>query len=684
MSKKTFKISQVIPKAGFSRRLTLSFGAVILVVALAIPVAFLAFSDIRDASEEAARATRTLEEVGTLNTAIGDLRVTARDYADSPSDESLRKMNDQLARISQEARLMSQGKSRGGDSLITMSDPNRWTELLDEASKSVTTLRAAVEAGDARNGIRTFDVAVSERVQAPANELTDELRERGRKAQDAITWSTARSGIFLVLVLVAAVIVASLLALFVPRKLVRRLEDLRLTAHQLAHGDWTARAGVGDDASDEISDLVRDFNIMATMLQAREDENKVLQQQLHASLLNEQERATRDPLTGLRNHRYFQESLAAEIDRSGRTDQVVSIALLDLDNFKQVNDRFGHQEGDAVLLRVTQGITENLRPYDLAARLGGEEFGIIFPATAPADAKMVMDRIAAHILGFGPNGERATFSAGIATYPLHSEDQGTLYQLADASAYTAKSNGKAQTVIYDRRIVHEMNSEAQIEQKSREAVMQTAMTLASTVDTKDPYSRHHSELTAIYAGTIARALGMDEEMVKTVYRAGLLHDVGKVGIADEILKKPGPLTEEEWTQIRLHPELGFQILANADAEPVATWVRHHHEHWDGSGYPDRLHGDQIPIGSRIILVADAFEAMTSDRIYRRAITADEAILELTRCSGSQFDPMLAGTMVNLVRAGVFAQVWQQYGRQLRITPDDPTAMPGTDTSPQAA
>jgi diguanylate cyclase (GGDEF)-like protein/putative nucleotidyltransferase with HDIG domain len=355
-----------------------------------------------------------------------------------------------------------------------------------------------------------------------------------------------------------------------------------------------------------------------------------------------------------------------------------------LDNFKQVNDRFGHQEGDAVLLRVTQGITDNLRPYDLAARLGGEEFGIIFPATAPADAKMVMDRIAAHVLGFGPNGERATFSAGITTYPLHAEEQSLLVQLADASSYTAKTNGKAQTVIYDRRIVHEMNSEAQIEQKSREAVMQTALTLATTVDTKDPYSRHHSVLTAIYAGTIARALGMDEEMVKTIYRAGLLHDVGKVGVADEILRKPGPLTEDEWTQVRLHPELGFQILSNADAEPIATWVRHHHEHWDGTGYPDRLAADQIPIGARIILVADAFEAMTSDRVYRRALTADQALDELARCAGSQFDPTLASTMVNLVRAGVFNQVWLQYGRQMRVTPlEDPATETG-DAPPQAA
>jgi HD-GYP domain-containing protein (c-di-GMP phosphodiesterase class II) len=187
----------------------------------------------------------------------------------------------------------------------------------------------------------------------------------------------------------------------------------------------------------------------------------------------------------------------------------------------------------------------------------------------------------------------------------------------------------------------------------------------SAVDQKDPYTRHHSELTAIYAATIARAMHLDEEQVKLVYRAALLHDVGKIGIADKILKKPGRLSDEDYEQIQMHPEFSYRILENAEMEPIATWTRHHHEHWDGSGYPDGLVGEQIPLGSRIILVADAFEAMTSDRVYRRALGTQQALHELRANAGTQFDPNIAALMIRLVTSGVFDPIRRQYGR----TPD---------------
>jgi HD-GYP domain-containing protein (c-di-GMP phosphodiesterase class II) len=275
---------------------------------------------------------------------------------------------------------------------------------------------------------------------------------------------------------------------------------------------------------------------------------------------------------------------------------------------------------------------------------------------------MVMDRIAEHILPFGPNGERLSFSGGITTWPVHAESQADLFQRADEASYTAKMNGKAASVIYDPAKVSSMNSEDRTKQRSRDAMLTTAMQLVATVDQKDPYTRNHSEMVAIYAATIARAMRLDEPTVKLVYRAGLLHDVGKIGIADEILLKGEQLTHDEWVQLRMHPEFSYRILQAAEMEPVATWTRHHHEHFDGTGYPAQLSGNGIPLGARIILVADAFEAMTSDRVYRRGLGVAQAVHELRTGAGAQFDPQVVQAMVELIEAGVFHQVMQQYGR----------------------
>ncbi|MEO6867314.1 MAG: HD domain-containing phosphohydrolase, partial [Gaiellales bacterium] len=277
-----------------------------------------------------------------------------------------------------------------------------------------------------------------------------------------------------------------------------------------------------------------------------------------------------------------------------------------------------------------------------------------------------LDRIAEHILGFGPNGERLSFSAGITTFPVHAVAQTDLYQRADEAAYTAKMEGKACSVIYDPAKVTSMNSEERSKQRARDAMLTTATTLVAAVDDKDPYTRNHSELVAIYSATIARAMQLDEATVKLVYRAGLLHDVGKIGIPDELLIKGTELSHDEWIQLRMHPEFSYRILEAAEMEPIATWTRHHHEHYDGTGYPAELNGTQIPLASRIILVADAFETMTSDRVYRRALGQQRAVAELREGAGHQFDPQVVAKMVDLVEQGVFAQIMEQHGRVIEL------------------
>ncbi|MCW2928299.1 MAG: hypothetical protein JWM86_2267, partial [Thermoleophilia bacterium] len=651
---------------GITRKLTLAFFAVILVVALALPVTFVSFQKIANASDQATRSTVTLQNVATFQRRIADVRASARDQR--TKDNALVRGN--LTKTLQEALeaarcISSPDKCEGGleaGERLPADEAQQWSLIAARAAEAKTSFQGKMTSNETA-AVTDLDKTLATQVDRPAQELAAKISARGLEAQGSIKRAIASSTGLLLAVMAGSIILAAILATIIPARLMKRIEHLRHVSHRLATGDLDARA---DERlavrTDEIGDLIADFNHMAMAMQRQTLDLRTAQEQLHIALQQEQERATRDPLTGLRNHRYFQDSLSAEIERCRRSGGQVSIASIDLDNFKQVNDRFGHSEGDAVLRRATKVIADNLRPYDLACRLGGEEFGIIFPEADAEEAKMVMDRIAEFLLPHGPNGERLSFSGGITTWPVHAQTQSDLFQRADEAAYTAKMAGKACTVIYDPTKVTSMDSEERSKQRSRDAMLTTATTLVSAVDQKDPYTRNHSELVAIYAATIARAMQLDEPTVKLVYRAGLLHDVGKIGIADEILLKGSQLTHDEWVQLRMHPEFSYRILEAAEMEPVATWTRHHHEHFDGTGYPVGLSGHEIPIGSRIVLVADAFESMTSDRVYRRALGQAQAVHELRGGAGRQFDPQVVDTMVALIEQGVFVQVMQQYGR----------------------
>ncbi|MEO6866784.1 MAG: diguanylate cyclase [Gaiellales bacterium] len=454
------------------------------------------------------------------------------------------------------------------------------------------------------------------------------------------------------LLLYLALVVALFSANRIPRVLLTRLQDLRQVARRIAGGDMSARVGFLDTAEyEELGELVGDINTMARVLQSRESENQALTQQLNQALQYEQERASRDPLTQLHNHRYFQEALAAELYRCSRTGELTTVAVIDLDDFKAVNDTYGHQEGDAVLIRTAQAFTQTLRPYDLPARLGGEEFGVIFPSTSPEEAKMVMDRIMEVLATAGPDGNVLTFSGGIATYPVHSTDQSTLYQLADSSAYAAKLNGKKHTVVYDPGRITNVAEDDRVNTRERDAQIKAARTLVQTVDMIEGAGNEHSENVGRISSKIAAAMGYDDAFAQQMYLCGLLHDVGKLGLDQTVIQKAGQLTPEEFEQIKRHPDLSAQIVSNAGLGEIATWVRHHHEHYDGTGYPERLVGHDIPFGSRIVLVAEAFDVMTSDRPYRQAMSLTDATSELLRDAGIRFDPEIVGVLVNLVRTG---------------------------------
>jgi diguanylate cyclase (GGDEF)-like protein len=343
----------------------------------------------------------------------------------------------------------------------------------------------------------------------------------------------------------------------------------------------------------------------------------------------------------------------AEIHRAQRYDRSFSLVLLDIDEFKEYNDRFGHTNGDAVLQSLAQTLKSTLRKSDMAFRYGGDEFTIILPATDAERAKQIIDRIRSKWLQI-PKAQYPIlespigFSAGIAQFPANVETADGLVFLADTALYYAKKEGGYRAVL-----VSEL---ATIPSDSRSmSVLDQVYALAATVDAKDPYTYGHSTRVAVTAETIGKAIGLSGNELSDLYAAAILHDIGKVGVPDAILTKPGALIEDEWESIKKHAAEGARIFGYIrELRASVSMVRHHHEWYDGSGYPSGLKGAEIPLGARIISVADSYDTMTTPRLYRDVISHEEACKELRRCSGPQFDS-------ELVEA--FCQVTDEANRQ---------------------
>jgi diguanylate cyclase (GGDEF)-like protein/putative nucleotidyltransferase with HDIG domain len=345
--------------------------------------------------------------------------------------------------------------------------------------------------------------------------------------------------------------------------------------------------------------------------------------------------ALTDPLTGLGNHRHFHERLERELRSAHERRLPLTLCLVDVDDFKRINDRFGHPAGD----RVLSQISTRLRQTGEAFRLGGDEFALLLPGYDENDAltaaTSVVDRIGA--LELDQIGS-VTVSAGVATSPAHAADRDELIRLADSALYWSKEYGKNRVRAYRPDVIELAELKRLASGPDRAARFRAAASLARAVDARDVYTGSHSQRVADLAARTARRLGLPEEEVELTRLAASLHDLGKLAIPEEILRKPGPLTEPERLVLERHPQIGFRMLESLGVDPVADWVLHHHERWDGSGYPDGLPGESIPLGARIIFVADAYDAMTSERVYRRRVSPDQAVAELQRCAGGQFDP----------------------------------------------
>ena len=370
--------------------------------------------------------------------------------------------------------------------------------------------------------------------------------------------------------------------------------------------------------------ILEQFAALVTLALAQADALAELQRQ-----------AITDGLTGLLNHRAFRQRLHEEFARARRHDRPLSLVMLDLDNLKLVNDLHGHSAGDLAIETVGHVLREGERTDDVAARVGGDEFAVIVPETTAQDALALAERLRVTAAARLANLELpASLSAGVSdlTYAATIND---LARNADSALYVAKHNGGDQAVRYTP--VTDQHPDGH--DSAWTPAAQTALTaLIRAVDAKDSPTQRHSDRVANICAQLAVRLGWSPQRCARLREAALLHDVGKIGVPDTILSKPGALTDQEYEQVKAHAHLGAEIVAGILDPEQASWVRGHHERPDGRGYPDALTAPDIPDGALIIATADAYDTITSGRPYRPAMAPADAIAHMRARTGTQFDP----------------------------------------------
>jgi diguanylate cyclase (GGDEF)-like protein/putative nucleotidyltransferase with HDIG domain len=348
-------------------------------------------------------------------------------------------------------------------------------------------------------------------------------------------------------------------------------------------------------------------------------------------------RSESDRVTGLGTLEKFRSQLDIEAARARRHRRPLAVAVLDVDDFRALCARHGHAGGDEVLRAVAQVLTAQTRVHDVSCRGAGDEFAVLMPETDLEGAAACCGRMlhALETTAVGPL-QSISLSAGIADFDPSASPAATLGAAYVALDHSRKLGG------------HRVTAGPQLEEVTPEETERrdAVSALAVTLGERDRYTGDHSEEVLKLVEGVARSLGLDDEEVDRIKAAALLHDIGKVAISDDILNKPGPLDDAEWNVMKDHTVIGERILrAIPGLGSVARIVRHEHERWDGGGYPDGIEGEAIPIGSRIILACDAYHAMTSDRPYRDSMTHAEAVAELSRHAGTQFDPQVVEVLV---------------------------------------
>jgi diguanylate cyclase (GGDEF)-like protein len=343
-----------------------------------------------------------------------------------------------------------------------------------------------------------------------------------------------------------------------------------------------------------------------------------------------------DPLTGLLNRRAFEEMFEIELARARRHGRPLSVLIGDVDSFEELHDQLGKEAGDAVLTLIARDLGKWKRRSDLAGRTTGAEFALLLPETDERGAFLVAERLrrAVH-RRLLDHSVPLSMSFGVATLPGHGDSVHELMRTADHALSAAKELGEDRTVIYSAEVARITAVEDPAEQRAH-MQLATVVSLAEALDIREAGSATHAQTVGEYARMAAEELGLGLERAERVRLAGLLHDVGWVGLPDELQSKPGPLSTTEWKDVRTHPQVAARLLARPELQDLRGWIAAHHERPDGEGYPRGISGDEIPVEACILSVADAYEAMINERAYRPALSEEEAERELRGGVGTQF------------------------------------------------
>jgi len=370
------------------------------------------------------------------------------------------------------------------------------------------------------------------------------------------------------------------------------------------------------------------------------------------------EAANRDPVTGAPNHGALVEKLAQQIQAArdeNDSESSIGVALLDLDSFALLDATYGHQSGDHVLIEIVRLLGEWMPPGATYGRYGPDEFLVITATGRAQDLEPAVRSLQATLTGMSlqfENSERlpVTFSAGLCYYPANGESVTALLSMTAMTLEEAKAGGGDNIHV----------AEARPPQPGFVRTFNILQGLVNAVDTKDRYTRHHSEDVARYADFLARCIGLDAVTRRAIHNAGKLHDIGKIGIPDEILRKPGRLGPDEFAILQQHVSFGDSIVRDLpdipDLDLIRAGIRYHHERWDGRGYLEGLEHEQIPLVARILGVADSFSAVTTTRPYRKSIPVEDALKRIEDGAGTQFDPYLVQMFVRAMRESVDAPV----------------------------
>ncbi len=403
-----------------------------------------------------------------------------------------------------------------------------------------------------------------------------------------------------------------------------------------------------------------------------QQESETLNNELLKSNKKLKQLTLRDSHTGLYNHRYLGEIIEAEFYRSKRYGHSLSAIMLDVDYFKSINDVYGHQFGDLVLKQLARQLKRMLRQYDIVIRYGGEEFVIISPGTDRSTilvlAQRLLDAISLYNFGNKKYTVKLKLSLAVASYPEDKINRGMdLIELTDQVLSKVKEFGgnkvyssidlSRQRGSLDQKSAEDANIKSlkekieKLTKRANQSLIEAVFAFAKTIELKDRYTGQHTERTVRYATEIARMLDLPKEEIDRIRQASVLHDLGKIGISEKILLKRLKLSKGEFNELKKHPQIGADIIRPIQSlHDIIPLILYHHEHWDGKGYPNSLKGEEIPIGARIVAIADVYQALTSKRPYRKAYPKKEAIKIIKNNSGSQFDPRIVQAFLKILKS----------------------------------